>query len=183
MALRVLLADPWPIVRQAVRAHLEQAGIAVAWETADGEDAVALCRRHHPDVVILDFHLPRLPGLDVARQILQDAPATGVIFLTLYIEEPRVTAALQAGVRGYVEKHRAPEDLIPAIHAVAHGGVYLSPPIDHLRATPPGTVGGPNLRPTGPTPSDGPSGEMAASGFLPVPNYVVLPIGARPFAA
>ena len=137
MALRVLLADPWPIVRQAVRDHLEQAGIVVAWETADGEDAVAWWRKHHPDVVILDFHLERLPGLDVARTLLQAAPDTAVIFLTLYSEEPRVAAALQAGVRGYVEKHRTPEDLIPAIHAVAHGGVYLSPRIDYPRSTPP----------------------------------------------
>ncbi len=82
--------------------------MTVACETADGKDVVELCRRHHPDVVIVDFHLARWIGLDVARK----------------------TLALQAGVRGYAAKHRAPEDLIPAIYAVAQGGVHVSPGID-----------------------------------------------------
>ena len=171
MALRVLLADPWPIVRQAVRDHLEQAGIVVAWETADGEDAVAWWRKHHPDVVILDFHLERLTGLDVARTLLQDAPETAVIFLTLYSEEPRVAAVLQAGVRGYVDKARAPEDLIPAIHAVAQGEVYLSPRSDHPRATRPGTESEPqDLRQGGTAPSELASSEDEAPALLLVPK-------------
>ncbi len=183
MALRVLLADPWTVVRQAVRGLLEQEGITVACETADGKDAVELWRTHHPDVVILDFQLARVTGLDVARKLLQEAPDTAIIFLTLHVEEPWVSAALQAGVRGYVEKNRAPEDLMPAIRTVVRGGVYVSPPIDHPRATNPEKEGGENRRSTETFPPDATRREMAASVILRVLNYVVLPICACLIAA
>jgi DNA-binding NarL/FixJ family response regulator len=132
MGLRVLLADGSPVVRRAVRTWVEQRGIAVASETADGEEAVALCRACHPDVAILGFRLTRLTGLDAGRRIRESASDTHVILLTLYIEEQRIVAALRAGIRGYVGKDRASDELVPAIQAVTQGRVYLSPGFSHL---------------------------------------------------
>ncbi|HSB69962.1 MAG TPA: response regulator transcription factor [Candidatus Methylomirabilis sp.] len=124
--LRILLADDHEIVRQHVRAILEEAGFEVAGETSDGRQAVRLARRLRPDLVILDVSMPRLNGFRAAEEILGHAPQTRVILLTVHAERGYVRRAIQLGICGYVVKTQMPDDLVAAIQEVARGRTYQS---------------------------------------------------------
>jgi DNA-binding NarL/FixJ family response regulator len=132
MALRVLLADDHQIVRQNLRALLEREGLEVVGEAADGREAVRLAETLDPEMAILDLAMPYLNGLDAARGIQQTSPGTKAILLTMHIEEHQILAALQAGIRGYVVKAQAPEELVQAIREVSQGGIYLSPIVSRI---------------------------------------------------
>jgi two-component system, NarL family, response regulator NreC len=127
MPLQILLADDHQIVRQGFRAILERSGFQVAGEAADGRKAVQFAQAHPPDLAILDLSMPQLNGLDAAREILQAHSRTAIILLTMHVEEHQIIDALRAGIRGYVIKTQASEDLINAIREVIGGGIYLSP--------------------------------------------------------
>lgn len=127
MKTRVLLADDHPLLRQGLRALLEREGFAVAGEAADGAEAVELARRLRPDVAVLDLSMPLLSGMEAAREIQSEGLArSGVVLLTVHREDHYVLEALRAGIRGYVLKSQAPEQVAEAIRQVARGGVYLS---------------------------------------------------------
>jgi len=79
-----------------------------------------------PDAIISDIHMPRLNGIDAGQQILQKGLCQAVIVLTMYNERQFVDSAMQAGIRGYVLKVEAGEELIPALETVLGGGIYLS---------------------------------------------------------
>jgi DNA-binding NarL/FixJ family response regulator len=132
MRCRVLLADDHQIVRQGVRALLEDAGHVVVGEAADGREACQLARRLQPDIAVLDLSMPILNGVDAAREIRRVSPRTRAIVLTMYTERPFVLQAMQAGARGYVVKSQAAEDLIQAIREVLSGAAYLSPAVSAL---------------------------------------------------
>ena len=127
MSLQILLADDHQIVRQGLKAILERSGFQVAGEAADGREAVRFARAHPLDVAILDLSMPGLNGLDAAREILQSHSRSAIILLTMHVEEHQIVAALRAGIRGYVTKTQAAEELIKAIREVTGGGIYLSP--------------------------------------------------------
>lgn len=124
--LRVLIADDHPLLRQGLRALLEREGFAVVGEAADGKEAVKLARQAKPDVAIMDLSMPLLSGLEASRTIQGEGLAKGVVLLTVHREDHYVLEALRAGIRGYVLKSQAPEDIAAAVRQVAGGGVYLS---------------------------------------------------------
>ncbi|HEX5057069.1 MAG TPA: response regulator transcription factor [Gammaproteobacteria bacterium] len=126
MSVRVLLADDHLILRQGLRAILERSGMQVVAEAGDGMEAVRLTTELKPTVVVLDLAMPVLNGLDAAREIQRDAPETAIILLTMHTEEQYILAALQAGVKGYVVKTQAAEDLVHAVEQVCSGTLYLS---------------------------------------------------------
>jgi DNA-binding NarL/FixJ family response regulator len=125
----VLLADDHQIFRQGLRVLLERERFDVVGEAADGREAVQLAERLKPDVVVLDFVMPLLNGLDAATQIQRVSPATRTILLTMYTEDQYVLEALRSGLRGYVIKTQAAADLVRAIREILQNGVYLSPGI------------------------------------------------------
>jgi len=127
MSLRIVLADDHGIFRQGVKALLEREGFRVDGEAADGHTAIQMASQLTPDIVVVDLAMPLLNGLDAAREITRVSPRTRTILLTMHAEDPYVARALQAGVRGYVLKSQAAEDLVQAIREVARGAVYLSP--------------------------------------------------------
>ena len=129
MRTRVLLADDHSLIRQALRALLEKQGFQVVSEASDGQEAVRSVEKTPPDVAILDISMPVLNGVDAARELVKSSPKTRVILLTQHDEDEYVTEALRAGVRGYVLKSQAAEDLVHAIQEVCRGSVYLSPNI------------------------------------------------------
>jgi len=129
MATRVLLADDHAVLRQGLRALLEQEGFQVAGEAVDGQEALRLAPTLHPDIAILDISMPLLNGLDTARWLKKCLPTAKVILLPRHVEPQYVTEALHAGVKGYVLKNQVATDLIQAIHQVRLGGIYLSPNI------------------------------------------------------
>lgn len=132
MALRILLADDHQIVRQGFRAVLEQEGFVVVGEATNGEEAVRLAQVLQPDIAVLDLVMPILNGLDAAREVIRVSAPTRVILLTMHAEEHQIVTALKAGVRGYLVKTQAAEDLVQAIHDVMRGDVYLSPRVSRV---------------------------------------------------
>src|SRR6266545_3777741 len=126
MSLRILLADDAPAVRQGVKGLLEREGFQVVGEATDGREAVRLAQALCPDVAILDLSMPRLNGLDTAREIRQVCPWTHLILLTGSTEEHQIVSALRAGIQGYVVKAEAPEDLARAIGEVSRGRIFFS---------------------------------------------------------
>jgi two-component system response regulator NreC len=129
MRTRVLLADDHSLIRQGLRALLEKQGFQVVSEASDGQEALRSVEKTQPEVAILDISMPVLNGVDAARELLKSSPKTRVILLTQHDEDQYVTEALRAGVRGYVLKSQAAEDLLHAIQEVCRGKVYLSPNI------------------------------------------------------
>lgn len=132
MSLRVLLADDHQIVRQGIRAILEREGFEVVGEGTNGREALVLASKLNPDVVILDLIMPVLNGMEAAREIVKQQPGTRVVLLTMHTEEHQIVAALRAGIRGYVVKTQAAEDLVSAIREVARGEIYLSPGVSRI---------------------------------------------------
>jgi two-component system, NarL family, response regulator NreC len=127
MTRRVVLADDHPMVRQGVKGLLEQHGLMVVAEASDGKAAVEAVRELRPDVAVLDIMMPLLNGISAAHEIAKTYPGTKVILLTALKDERYVTQCLRDGVRGFVLKTQATEDLVQAINEVLRGGIYVSP--------------------------------------------------------
>ena len=127
MRERVVLADDHAMVRQSLRALLEREGFVVLGEAADGQEAVRLVLSESPDVAVMDISMPLFNGLDAAMELSGKCPNTKIILLTQHDEKPYVAQALRCGVKGYVLKSQAANDLVQAIREVCRGQVYLSP--------------------------------------------------------
>lgn len=132
MPLHIVLAEDHVIVRQGLRVLLEDAGFEVVGEATDGQEAIQLAERFHPDVAVLDVAMPVLNGIDAARGITKVSPRTKTILLTMYLQESNVLEGLRAGVRGVVMKSRAFDELLRAVHAVCKGEKYLSPDVSNV---------------------------------------------------
>jgi two-component system, NarL family, response regulator NreC len=132
MAFRILLADDHSIVRQGLRMLLERDGFNVVAEAMDGQHAVRLTRELKPDIAVLDLSMPLMNGLDAAREIQQMNGQTQVVLLTMHTEEHHIALALRSGIRAYVLKTQAAEDLVQAIRAVMQHHIYLSPGVSKV---------------------------------------------------
>lgn len=132
MAFRVLLADDHAIVRQGFRALLERGGFDVIAEATNGQEAVRLTKERKPDIAVLDLSMPLMNGLEAGREIQRHHPETRTVLLTMHTEEHHIAAALRAGIRAYVLKTQAAEDLIQAIRAVMRREIYMSPGVSSL---------------------------------------------------
>jgi two-component system response regulator NreC len=125
--IRILIADDHGIVRAGLRLLLNRiAGAEVVAEAADGREAVRLAKAFAPDIALVDVAMPLLNGLDAARQITRESPRTGIIVLSMYLDESYILRALDAGARGYLIKDNADEELENAIRSVAAGRPYFS---------------------------------------------------------
>ena len=108
MPIRILLADDHTVVRDGLRALLErQADMVVVAEAADGRDCVRLAEEQSPDVVVMDIAMPHLNGVEAARQIVNRAPQTAVVILSMHSDESYVIRSLKAGARAYLLKDSA----------------------------------------------------------------------------
>src|SRR5262245_49965630 len=133
--IRILLADSHPIVRQGMRAVLEQAGMAVIGEASDGQETLRIAQEQHPDVAVLDIGMPHLNGLETARRLHEALPQTKIVFLTVHTGDLYVLEAMQAVAVGYVLETQAVADLVQAIRDVSQGEIYLSPQISRTVVT------------------------------------------------
>jgi DNA-binding NarL/FixJ family response regulator len=125
--MRILVADDHGIVRTGIRLLLErQAGMAVVAEASDGPEAVAMALSQRPDLCILDVSMPRLTGLQAAREIRAQLPGARVLILSMHDDERYLFEALKAGASGYVLKREADQDLVEAVHAVVRGEAFLT---------------------------------------------------------
>ena len=127
MAIRVVLADDHALVRQSLKSLLEREGFQIVAEASDGQEAVRRVESLKPDIAVMDISMPVLNGVEAARQINLSSPKAKTILLTQHDEEQYLSEALEAGVKGYVLKSQAANDLIQALRQVSRGEVYLTP--------------------------------------------------------
>lgn len=124
--ISVLLVDDHSLVRRGFRRMLEdEEDIHVVGEASDGEEAVKLARALKPQVVVMDCALPGISGLQATRKILQLAPETLILMLSMHAEETWVRQAMDAGARGYVLKNAMDLELGPAIRRMMKGETVL----------------------------------------------------------
>ncbi|HTU07939.1 MAG TPA: response regulator transcription factor [Trebonia sp.] len=99
--------------------------ITVVAVAADGAETLAAVGRHHPDVVVLDLHMPGMDGIEATRRLSAEHPGTAVVVLTTYSDDMSILGALRAGARGYLTKNAGRADIARAIHAAARGQSIL----------------------------------------------------------
>ena len=125
--IRVLIADDHGIVRSGLRMLIDrQPDMAVVAEAGDGLEAIERSQAERPDVAVLDVSMPRLTGLQAARDVRAHVPETRVLLLSMHEDERYFLEGLDAGAAGYVLKRAADTDLIDAIRTVAGGHTFLS---------------------------------------------------------
>ncbi len=131
--VRILLADDHELLRQGLRTLIEdQSGWQVCGEATTGREAVAKARELKPDIVVMDFTMPELNGMEATRQIRTALPRTQVLILTMHESEELVREVLAAGARGYVLKSDAGRVLVDALKALADQKPYFTSKISAL---------------------------------------------------
>ena len=129
-SLRILLADDHEMVRKGLRATIEgHPSWEVCGEARDGREAVAKTCELRPHIVVMDFAMPDLNGMEATRQILAAVPSTEVLILSMHDSEKLVHELLAVGARGYLLKTDAGEFLIAAIEALALHKPYFTPKV------------------------------------------------------
>jgi DNA-binding NarL/FixJ family response regulator len=133
--LRVAVFDDHTLVREGLRALLQaESDMKVVGESGTGTNVKAICGQLKPDVVLMDIDMPGTDGIEATRQLMECEPRPRVLVLTMYPEDERLIAALQAGSSGYLMKDAAERELADAIRAVAAGEVYVRPRVAQLLA-------------------------------------------------
>jgi len=133
MSIGILLADDHRIVRQGLRALLEKEGdMEVVGEASNGRDAVRLAQEMSPAVIVLDIAMPDMNGIEAARRIVADNPASRILVLSMLGEKRFVVEMFSAGVKGYLLKDCAADELVRAVRTIHGGETYLSSQIAGL---------------------------------------------------
>ncbi len=126
----ILLADDHAVVRQGFRMILSaEDDLEVIGEAANGREAIAQAERLQPDLVLMDVSMPELNGIEATRRLLEVAPRSRVLALSMHRDAVYVREILRAGASGYLLKEAGDQDLLAAVRAVAHGQGYLSPAV------------------------------------------------------
>lgn len=145
--IKLMLVEDHQIVLAGLRMLLQsQPDIEVVAEANSGLEAMALSRKHAPDVVLMDIGLPGMNGIEATRRLKQAQPQIAVLALTIHEEEAYLFQMLKAGASGYIPKRAASEDLLNAIHAVYQGETYLHSSVagslvqEYMQQSRPGTA-------------------------------------------
>ncbi len=125
--VRIVLADDHVLVRTGIKAILEQhGGFKVVAEAADGLEAIAMVRKHRPDLLLLDLSMPKLSGLEVARRLAEHMPEQKVAILSAHTEQPFPKQILATGALGYLGKGCEADELVRGVHAILSGQRFIS---------------------------------------------------------
>ena len=127
MTIEVMLVDDHEIVKQGIRAVIsKESDIVVVAEASNGKDAIELAKEKSPDIVIMDITLPQLNGLDASRQIIKQNKNIKILILSMHESRVFVEKALGYGVKGYILKDSAANEITHAIREVYSGRYFLS---------------------------------------------------------
>ncbi|MGO2424708.1 response regulator transcription factor [Glutamicibacter ardleyensis] len=128
--IRVLIADDQALLRGSFRLLVDNdPGMRVVAEASDGDEAIALCAQHRPDVVLMDVQMPRTSGLEATHTLCSQPDGPKVIVLTIFDLDEYVYEALRAGASGFLLKNSPPAELLRAIKVVHEGNALLAPEI------------------------------------------------------
>ena len=130
--IRVLLADDQRVVREGLATLLGLLdGVEVVGAAADGEEVLVIAAGTHPDVVLMDLHMPRCDGVEATRRLREVDPNIKVLMLTTYADDRSVIDALRAGARGYLTKDAGAAEIRLALDQVASGQAAIDPAVQH----------------------------------------------------
>jgi DNA-binding NarL/FixJ family response regulator len=133
--IRVLIVDDHQVVRTGLKVFFDLLpDIEVVGEASDGSEGVAMARRLEPDVVLMDLLMPNMDGITAIGRIKAERPETEIVTMTSFIEEEKVTSALEAGASGYVLKDAEADEVAAAVRAAYAGEVHLDPAVARLLA-------------------------------------------------
>lgn len=125
--MKLLIADDHETVREGLRRVLElKAGLTVCGEARNGREAIAKAKELEPDLVIMDFTMPELNGMEATRQIRKELPETQVLILTMHESEELAREVAAVGARGYVLKSQGSKAILEAIQAIGAGKPYFT---------------------------------------------------------
>ena len=117
-------------MRDGIKAILRHSDdFEVMAESESGTEAVQLCRKKAPDIILMDIGLPGLNGIETTTEILRHCPDVKIVILSMYDDEHSVVSAIRSGARAFVLKKASDNDLLDALRTVAKGGSYLSPQV------------------------------------------------------
>jgi DNA-binding NarL/FixJ family response regulator len=151
VTIRVVLADDEAMVRAGLRLLIEgEDDLEVVGEAVDGVDAVDVVGETRPDVVLMDVRMPRMNGLDAAREVLAGDQPPRVLVLTTFDEDEVVDEALRRGITGFLLKSSPPDDMLAAVRRAAAGQGVIDPSvvpgvISRFGSTPPARPPAPEL--------------------------------------
>jgi DNA-binding NarL/FixJ family response regulator len=146
MSVRCVVADDHPAIVDAVARFLAgEDGLEIVGTAVDGGAALAQIEEIHPQVAVVDVHMPGMTGIELARRVSTDMPATSVILYTGFGERALVVEAIDAGAKGFVLKESPLPDLVRAIRLVADGRTYVDPVLANVLAGPDATARIPGL--------------------------------------
>jgi two-component system, NarL family, response regulator YdfI len=128
--IKILIADDHLIIRQGLRLILETEGdFELVGEASDGAEALSLCQKLTPDVVLMDLRMPNMDGLTAIERLRAEQPGIAVVILTTFNEDELMFRGLQAGARGYLLKDTDRSTLFDTIRAAARGETLLKPEV------------------------------------------------------
>jgi len=131
--VKLLIVDDHPVFRRGLREIIEENPMfEIVGEASDGEFGLRLVAETKPDIVLLDIDMPRLSGLDMARALQKKESPARMIVLTMYKEEDIFNAAMDLGVKAYVLKENAADDIVQALEKVAEGETFISQSVSEL---------------------------------------------------
>jgi DNA-binding NarL/FixJ family response regulator len=134
--IRVLVVDDHELVRTGLCRLLDcEEDIEVVGQSGTGHEAVEICRATKPDLVLLDYSLPDIDGLEATRQILALDTGARILILTMYDNEEYATRLIRAGASGFLIKGASADELLLAVRKLARKGVYVSPSIQEKMIT------------------------------------------------
>lgn len=128
MPIRILVVDDHSVVRQGIITLLEdEEDLIIAGEASDGDEVWDMVEKVKPDVILLDLTMPRMPGLDVIKQIVPVFPSAKILVFSMHNNTDYMLSSALNGASGYLEKDTSRDEMLKAIRAIAKGELYFPP--------------------------------------------------------
>jgi DNA-binding NarL/FixJ family response regulator len=128
MPIRILVVDDHSVVRQGIITLLEdEEDLVIAGEASDGDEVWDMVEKVKPDVILLDLTMPRMPGLDVIKQIVPVFPSAKILVFSMHNNTDYMLSSALNGASGYLEKDTSRDEMLRAIRAIAKGELYFPP--------------------------------------------------------